>query len=136
VISIPLLQHFTLDEGLEQCCDKWFNRNIYKFFGSVEKERPRARKSKNCSPFYGNNNIGKQTINKDGNMESLPQGKDITIVFCCQFKVYLQDSRISTMLSAFTVLLPPLLKDFFQKVLVGFDEYSMALQAKIGRVGS
>jgi hypothetical protein len=63
-------------------------------------------------------------------MESLPQGKGITIDFCCQFKVYLQDCRISTILSAFAVLLPQLLKDFFQKVLVGFGEYSMALQKK------
>ncbi|MBW2738948.1 MAG: hypothetical protein JRE64_08885 [Deltaproteobacteria bacterium] len=59
-----------------------------------------------------------------------PQNKDITIDFDCQFKVHLKDSRISTILAGFAALLPQLLMDFFQKVLVGFGEYAMALKKK------
>jgi hypothetical protein len=59
-----------------------------------------------------------------------PQCKVITIDFDCQFKVHLKDSRISTILAAFAALLPQLLMDFFQKVLVGFGEYAMALKKK------
>jgi len=59
-----------------------------------------------------------------------PQSKGITIDFDCQFKVHLKDSRISTILAGFAVLLPQLLMDFFQKVLVGFGEYAMALKKK------
>jgi hypothetical protein len=47
-----------------------------------------------------------------------PQSEGITIDFDCQFKVHLQDSRISTILAAFAVLLPQLLKDFFRKCLL------------------
>ncbi|MCD4780028.1 MAG: hypothetical protein K8S27_05690, partial [Candidatus Omnitrophica bacterium] len=54
----------------------------------------------------------------------------ITIDFDCQFKVHLKDSRISTILAGFAALLPQLLMDFFQKVLVGFGEYAMALKKK------
>jgi len=59
-----------------------------------------------------------------------PQREGITIDFYCQFKVYLKDSHISTILAGFAALLPQLLMDFFQKVLVGFGEYSMALKKK------
>ncbi len=59
-----------------------------------------------------------------------PQCKGITIDFDCQFKVHLKDSCISTILAAFAALLPQLLMDFFQKVLVGFGEYAMALKKK------
>ncbi|MCK5508094.1 MAG: hypothetical protein KAI50_06205, partial [Desulfobacterales bacterium] len=58
------------------------------------------------------------------------QNKGITIDFDCQFKVHLKNSRISTILACFAVLLPQLLIDFFQKVLVGFGEYAMALKKK------
>ena len=63
-------------------------------------------------------------------MGMTPQGEGITIDFCCQFEVRLKNSRISTILATFAVLLPQLLRDFFQKVLVGFGEYSMALKKK------
>jgi len=63
-------------------------------------------------------------------MGSLPAFEGITIDFDCQFKVHLKDSRISTILAAFAVLLPQLLTDFFQKVLVGFGEYAMSLKTK------
>ena len=59
-----------------------------------------------------------------------PQSNGITIDFDCQFKVHLRDSRISTILLAYSTLLPQLLRDFFQKVLVGFGEYAMALKSK------
>ena len=52
-----------------------------------------------------------------------PQNEGITIDFYCQFKVYLKDSSISTIPAGFGALLPQLLMDFFQKVLVGFGEY-------------
>jgi len=63
-------------------------------------------------------------------MGNIPQCEGITIDFDCQFKVHLKDSRISTILTGFAELLPQLLVDFFQKVLVGFGEYSMALKRK------
>lgn len=63
-------------------------------------------------------------------MEFLPQCEGIIVDFECQFKVQLKDSRISTILAAFAMLLPQLLTDFFQKVLVGFGEYAMALKTK------
>lgn len=63
-------------------------------------------------------------------MGFLPQCEGITIDFDCQFEVHLKDSRISTILAAFAALLPQLLMDFFQKVLVGFGEYAMALKKK------
>jgi hypothetical protein len=59
-----------------------------------------------------------------------PQQKGITIDFDCQFKIHLKDSCISTVLKAFATLLPQLLTDFFQKTLVGFGEYAMALKKK------
>jgi hypothetical protein len=59
-----------------------------------------------------------------------PQGKDITIEFECQFRVDLQHSDFSSIMKAFLMLLPQLLEDFFQKVLVGFGEYEMGLKKK------
>ncbi len=59
-----------------------------------------------------------------------PQCEGITIDFDCQFKVHLKNSCIATILAAFAELLPQLLMDFFQKVLVGFGEYAMALKKK------
>lgn len=59
-----------------------------------------------------------------------PQCEGITIDFDCQFKVRLKDSSLSSILAAFAALLPQLLMDFFQKVLVGFGEYAMTLKRK------
>lgn len=59
-----------------------------------------------------------------------PQGRDITIEFECQFRVNLQRSDFSSIMKAFIMLLPQLLEDFFQKVLVGFGEYEMGLEKK------
>lgn len=63
-------------------------------------------------------------------MKMTPQCNGITITFDCQFEVFLKDSRISTILAAYSALLPHLLRDFFQKVIVGFGEYAMALDKK------
>ena len=63
-------------------------------------------------------------------MGELPQRRDITLEFECQFRVHLQGSDFSSIMKAFVLLLPKLLEDFFQKVLVGFGEYEMSLKKK------
>lgn len=63
-------------------------------------------------------------------MGATPQKRDITIEFDCQFRVNLERSDFSSIMRAFLILLPQLLEDFFQKVLIGFGEYEMALQKK------
>jgi len=55
---------------------------------------------------------------------------NITIDFACQFQVQLKDGRLTTILSAFCKLLPELLSDFIQKVVLGFGEYAMSLERK------
>ncbi|OIP47637.1 MAG: hypothetical protein COX16_01210 [Deltaproteobacteria bacterium CG23_combo_of_CG06-09_8_20_14_all_51_20] len=59
-----------------------------------------------------------------------PQRRDITVEFNCQFRVALGSSDFSSIMKAFIMLLPQLLEDFFQKVLVGFGEYEMGLKQK------
>jgi hypothetical protein len=59
-----------------------------------------------------------------------PQRKGITIDFDCQFEVHLKDSSLSSILAAFAELLPQILTDFIQKVLVGFGEHVMTLKKK------
>lgn len=59
-----------------------------------------------------------------------PQKKIITVEFDCQFRVNLQSSDFSSIIKAFLMLLPQLLEDFFQKVLIGFAEYEMGLEKK------
>ncbi len=59
-----------------------------------------------------------------------PECEGIIIDFDCQFKAHLYYSRIFMILTAFAELLPQLLMDFSQKVLVGFGEYSMTLNQK------
>ncbi len=63
-------------------------------------------------------------------MGATPQGKDITIEFDCQFRVQLPECNFSSIMALFTALLPQLLADFFQKVLVAHAEYEMACQKK------
>jgi hypothetical protein len=63
-------------------------------------------------------------------MGATTQTKSITIEFDCQFRVELQDCVFSSIMKAFLILLPQLLEDFFQKVLVGFAEYEMGLEKK------
>ena len=59
-----------------------------------------------------------------------PQKNDLKIDFTCQFQLTLPDARLSTVLSVFTVLLPSLLGDFIQKVLIGYGELLMARKKK------
>ena len=59
-----------------------------------------------------------------------PRTSDITIEFDCQFRVNLEHSDFASIMKAFLILLPQLLEDFFQKVLVGFGEYEMSLERK------
>ena len=63
-------------------------------------------------------------------MGDTPQTRNITVEFDCQFRVNLQSSNFSSIMKAFLMLLPQLLEDFFQKVLVGFGEYDMSLENK------
>ena len=63
-------------------------------------------------------------------MGETPRKQGITIEFSCQFRVNLEDSNFSSIMKAFVMLLPKLLEDFFQKVLIGFGEYEMGLKKK------
>lgn len=63
-------------------------------------------------------------------MGETPQNRNITIEFDCQFRVDIQSSDFPSIMKAFLILLPQLLEDFFQKVLVGFGEYEMSLAKK------
>ncbi len=63
-------------------------------------------------------------------MGATPQKKDITIEFDCLFRVNMGQCDFSSIMKAFLVLLPQLLEDFFQKVLVAFGEYEMAQEKK------
>ncbi len=63
-------------------------------------------------------------------MGETPRARDITIDFECQFSVTLQQSDFVSIMQAFLMLLPQLLTDFFQRVLVGFGEYEMSLPRK------
>ena len=63
-------------------------------------------------------------------MGATPQQKDITIEFDCLFRVNLKGCDFSSIMKAFLILLPQLLEDFFQKVLVAFGEYEMAQEQK------
>ena len=58
-------------------------------------------------------------------MGNIPRERDITIEFECQFRVNLRSSDFSSIMKAFLILLPHMLEDFFQKVLIGFGEYEM-----------
>ena len=63
-------------------------------------------------------------------MGATPRTNGITIEFGCQFRIELTDSSLESILKAFCKLLPELLRDFIQKVLVGFGEYGMGLSRK------
>jgi hypothetical protein len=68
--------------------------------------------------------------NKESIMEELPSDKSITLEFESQFRVTLSSCEFTAIMKAFLLLLPQLLEDFFQTVLVGFAEYEMALPNK------
>ena len=58
------------------------------------------------------------------------QKKELTIEFDCEFRVNMRQSDFPSIMKAFLILLPQLLADFFQKVLVAFGEYEMAQHKK------
>ena len=59
-----------------------------------------------------------------------PPEKDLTIEYECQFRVTLTDVHLTTLLKAFTVLLPKLLPDFRKTGPVGYGELVMARKKK------
>ena len=56
----------------------------------------------------------------------IPKQSNITIQFGCQFRIELPNSRLATIMAVFASLLPQLLTDFFQSVLLGYAEWVMA----------
>ena len=72
-------------------------------------------------------------------MGMTPQEEDLKIDFACQFCLSLPNVQLSTLMSAFTSLLPKLLADFLQKALIGYGELLMARREKpfsCGRCGN
>ena len=72
-------------------------------------------------------------------MGMTPQEEDLKIDFACQFRLSLPNVQLSTLMSAFTILLPKLLADFLQKALIGYGELLMARREKpfsCGRCGN
>ena len=67
---------------------------------------------------------------KDGYMGVTRHTNSITIEVGCQFRVELTDSSLGAILKAFCKLLPEILRDFIQKVLVGFGESAMGQSRK------
>ena len=63
-------------------------------------------------------------------MGATPCTNSIIIEFGCQFRVELTDSSLEAILKAFCKLLPEILRDFIQKVLVGFGESAMGQSRK------
>lgn len=59
-----------------------------------------------------------------------PCGNSTTIEFSCQFRVEISSSSLATILIAFSKLLPQILTDFIQKVLLGFGENAMGQTRK------
>lgn len=59
-----------------------------------------------------------------------PRKSSITVDFDCQFRVVLEEGRLSSILAAFCKLLPVLLTDFIQKAVTGYGEYAMGLERK------
>jgi len=63
-------------------------------------------------------------------MGANPWGNSTTIEFSCQFRVEISSSSLATILIAFSKLLPQILTDFIQKVLLGFGENAMGQTRK------
>jgi len=56
-------------------------------------------------------------------MGATPCTNSITIEFNCQFRVELTQSSLDAILKAFCKLLPEILRDFIQKVLVAISSH-------------
>ena len=52
------------------------------------------------------------------------------IGFRCEFDISIDSSSIQAIMKAFSKLLPLLLKDFMQKILLGFAEFNMSQERK------
>ena len=63
-------------------------------------------------------------------MRATPGTDRIRIEFGCQLRVEIMECRLATILMAFTKLLPQMLTDFIQKVLLGFGENAMVQSRK------
>ena len=63
-------------------------------------------------------------------MGATPRTDSITIEFGCQFIVDIRESSLAAILTAFSKLLPQILTDFIQKVLIGFGESTMGQSRK------
>lgn len=59
-----------------------------------------------------------------------PCTTNITVEFECQFRVHLKDGSITTILAAFCKILPQMLTDFIEKVVIGLGEYAMSQKKK------
>ena len=55
---------------------------------------------------------------------------NITVEFECQFRVHVKDGNITTILAAFCKVLPQMLTDFIEKVVIGLGEYAMSQKKK------
>lgn len=63
-------------------------------------------------------------------MGATPCTDGITIEFGCQIRVELKDGSLESILKAFCKILPEILRDFIQKIVVGFGESAMAQSRK------
>lgn len=70
---------------------------------------------------------------KEGEMSEMSTDQcspSVTMEFDCQFRVFLKDGSLTSILAAFCKLLPEILADFIQKVLAGMGEHVMSLETK------
>ncbi|UJS20848.1 MAG: hypothetical protein L3J18_00520 [Candidatus Brocadia sp.] len=56
--------------------------------------------------------------------------ESITVEFGCQIRVELKDGSLESILKAFCKILPEILRDFIQKIVVGSGESAMARSLK------
>lgn len=64
-------------------------------------------------------------------MGATPCTDGITIEFGCQIRVELKDGSLESILKAFCKILPEILRDFIQKIVVGFGECDGAITEAI-----
>ena len=67
---------------------------------------------------------------KEGDMGATPGTDRIRIEFGCQLRVEIMECSLATILMAFSKLLPQMLTDFIQKVLLGFGGNAMGQPRK------
>jgi hypothetical protein len=67
---------------------------------------------------------------KEGDMEATPSTDSIIIEFGCLFRAEIRECSLATILMACSKLLPQMLTDFIQKVLLGFGGNAMGQPRK------